>query len=103
MTEPSAGVAQLRRGPVFRSGGAELSSVKRVARVALRRTAARLFAEYGAAAISRSKVAEMAGQDRGFAAACFPDDSDLLAAVVGEHVLALNAAVTSAFVALEQA
>jgi AcrR family transcriptional regulator len=63
----------------------------------LRETAAPLFAEFGVAAVGLSRVALVAGVGKGTAERCFLNRDELLYDLLGEHVLALNATVCTAF------
>jgi hypothetical protein len=87
----------LDRGEGSRQVGKELTPEQREAKRRVRQVAARLYAEYGAAAIGRRKVAVTVGRDRDMVGRFYPEDADLLMDVVAEHVWALNAAVCKAF------
>lgn len=63
----------------------------------LRQVAASLYAQHGAGAISRRRVAGMAGRDRDVLDRLYPTAAGLLMGVLGEHVWGLNAAVCEAF------
>ena len=97
MTGPMSGPRILSRRADRGSIAKELTPEQRDQKRRVRRAAARLFAEYGAAAIGRRRVAAVAGQDRGLVGKYYPEDADMLMDVLTEHVWALNAVVCRVF------
>ncbi len=94
--EVTGGARVLNRGGEVRGIPRELTPGDREVKRRTRQAAARLYAEYGAAGISRRRVAAVVGRDRELLARLYPEDADLLLDVLVEHVWALDAAVCRA-------
>ena len=92
-----SGTAIGRPGRAKTSVALDLTPEQHTAKRLIRKTAARLCAEFGAAAISRTRVAETARLDRSTVSRLYIDDRDLLGDVLREHVWGLDAAVRAAF------